>query len=147
MDNTLNNGRIDQKNIKFPTNIFIRNFNPSTYSGGLIQLSAQKGLNIRNNPAQHVVGDETTDEHRWAQKRKSVLTRVYPWLSIKGKNPTIGVGCRFKTANRLPLTANRTIADSGMRAVECGIGAYAPQVLPRQNTELTKVCVNLIREK
>jgi hypothetical protein len=128
MDNTLNNGRIDQKNIKFPTNIFIRNFNPCTHNGGLIQLSAQKGLYIRNNPAQHL-GRESN--------------------KAQGKNSTKGVGCRFNSGSSLWSLAFR------VQSQESNNGAYAPidpeinsgQVLPKQNTELTKVCVNLIREK
>jgi hypothetical protein len=63
MDNTLSNGRIDQKNIKFPKYIQNRSFDPSTYNRWLIQLSAQKGLNIRNNPA---VADKSFRQERFA---------------------------------------------------------------------------------
>jgi len=63
MDNTVNNGRIDQKNIKFPIYIQNRSFNPSTHNGGLNQFSAQKGLNIRNNP---VVADKSFRQERFA---------------------------------------------------------------------------------
>jgi len=112
MDNTLsNNGRIDQKNIKFPTNILNCSFDPSTHNGGLIQSSAQTGLNIRNNPAQHLVRESN---------------------KAQGKNPTISVGCRFNSISRLQITdlkiaesLNFPIFQSSNR-----LGAYAPQVLP-----------------
>jgi len=84
MDNTLNNGRIDQKNIKSPKYIYNNcSVNPSTHNGGLIQLSAQRGLNIRNNPAQHL-GRESN--------------------KVQGKNQTQGVGCRFNSISRLQIT-------------------------------------------
>jgi len=67
MDNTLRNGRIDQKNIKFPIYIKNRSFNPSTHNGELTQLSAQTGLNIRNNPAM-------TDKSFWQERFANITT-------------------------------------------------------------------------